>query len=164
MHKFFSFACVVFVALLVSTSGCKRDYSRPDDLPKLNPCRIKVIQGGQPLSRALVTLRSENTEVKYKTSTGTTNSEGVAEMRTYSYPGVPVGAYKMTVVKSGHENSEGEMCFEGGVSKGDKEYSFVDPKFSKMKETPLAMEVTSGSNYMEVDVGDEVQTFIGLAP
>lgn len=158
----------LFVSLVLVLSGCTRDTSRPPDLPKLNPCQIVVIQNQQPLENALVRLQSTDPNTKYGSSSGTTDSMGVASLSTYGYKGAPEGEYSITVRKTVTEGGkEIENPFGGKSRRGGKDYSLVEKQYVNMKTTPLKITISaekSKKNEMVVDIGRKVHDFIGIAP
>ena len=108
------FCVVALCALLaISSFGCK-DKSRPADLPDdMSPCEITITQDGTPLAGATVDLQY-TTNVKYNTS-GVTDENGVAIMKTYGYAGAQQGTAKVRVDKLVTEGaSEAEEYGEAG--------------------------------------------------
>ncbi|MDR2115761.1 MAG: carboxypeptidase-like regulatory domain-containing protein [Planctomycetaceae bacterium] len=162
---FFSVYFTVTYLLLISMSGCGSKSSRPTDLPPLEPCKITVFQEGKPLEGAIVTLISKDTSAKYARSSGATNTSGIAELKTYGYSGVPKGSYKITVTKSAMEGGK-EITDASGVTstRGGKDYSYVEKKYTDVLSTPLEIEIGNKENLQTVEIGKSVHDFIGVSP
>lgn len=153
MNKHIAFLVVAFV--LVTLGGCKKD-NRPEDLPPLFPCVVTITQEGVPLEGAAVSFAAvDGSNAKYR-AVGTTNAEGKATMKTYSFEGSPTGKFKVAVRKLVVEegatttNSDGEE-----VASNRKEYQAVEQKFIDAKTTPHEIEITGDKNTVEAtfDVG-----------
>ncbi|MDR0391003.1 MAG: hypothetical protein LBH59_03775 [Planctomycetaceae bacterium] len=87
-------------------AGCKRLPPPPEGLPKLYPCKITVTFGGEAIEGVRISLVSTEPNYKWK-SGGSTNKNGVAEMRTsFAYSGVPSG--KFTIAFDKIEDSFGD--------------------------------------------------------
>ena len=138
--------CAFALAALASTVGCGQKL--PDGMPKLNPTTIKVIQDGQPLADAMITLQS----------TIVTHGQ---------YKGAPTGKYKVAVSKTVGEgtppppkpyDAESERVYNEYIASGATytEFFVVDPKFRLVDTTPLELEVVDGKNDLEVNVGEAV--------
>jgi hypothetical protein len=152
--KYYTFILILFFATF---TGCGQRSQRPDDLPQLSPCKITVTQDGVPLQEANVVMFSKETSVKYRNATGMTDNNGIAEMRTYGFSGVPVGVYKIMVKKTILEGAK-EYVDELGTPQvsGGKDYNLVNQKYQDEKTTDLEIEVTSGNNEISIDVGKPV--------
>jgi len=150
-------ACIMWI----SFSGCSKDTGRPSDLPKLFPCRITITQNEQPLPEAVVTLKSMDSGAKYATSSGITDENGLVAPNTYSYKGVPVGKYKVTVKKTVEEGGT-EVSTGPGTTRisGAKVYSLIKKEFTNEITTPLTIEITEGENTETLDVGASARDFI----
>jgi hypothetical protein len=144
---------LLFCAALV---GCGNS-SRPKDLPPLNPCKITITQNGTALNEADVEVIAQDSSVKYRNSSGTTNSNGIVELSTYSFKGVPVGKYKVLVRKMVLEGAV-EQTDETGAKQvsGGKDYNLVNLKYQDEKTTDLEIEIQKGQNEFTFDVGDPV--------
>lgn len=134
--------------------GCGRP--KPDGMPKLVPCSVKVIQDGAPLEEATVTFHGPD-GFKWAVS-GTTDANGVAKMHTHgAYPGAPEGEFKVTITKNVVEtaaidpNASASVTVSGGSS-----YDLVDASFKTKDSTPLSI-VVSGKTSEEFDVGAAVR-------
>ena len=140
--------------------GCS-DASRPGDLPQLFPCVISVMQGGKPLAEALVEFHAES-EQKYRPS-AFADVEGNAVMRTYGFPGVPAGKYKITISKT----IEDDFVYRTGdtdeqIIVSSNTYKTVEDLYSSVETTPHEIEITSTSKGKPVtlDVGEAMRTKI----
>ena len=137
--------------------GCS-DASRPGDLPQLFPCVVSVTQGGKPLEEALVEFHAES-EQKYRPS-AFAGAEGDAVMRTYGFPGVPAGKYKITISKT----IEDDFVYRTGdadeqIIVSSKTYKTVEDLYSNVETTPHAIEITPTSKrtLITLDVGEAVK-------
>ncbi|MBQ1278652.1 MAG: carboxypeptidase regulatory-like domain-containing protein [Thermoguttaceae bacterium] len=157
--------CAFALAALASAVGCGQKL--PDGMPKLNPTTIKVIQDGQPLADAMITLQSADGSSKWS-SGGTTDATGVATIVTHGqYKGAPTGKYKVAVSKTVGEgtppppkpyDAESERVYNEYIASGATytEFFVVDPQFRLVDTTPLELEVVDGKNDLEVNVGEAV--------
>jgi len=155
---FFVFATII---------GCSTE--TPEGLPSLFPCKMTVIQDGQPLQGAsVIFLAAENsvsTNEKTWTPMGLTDEKGVAVMRTNArYDGVPLGKYKILINKTEQEQSkagqappENSPAYATWVQKSQDEnlyeYGLVDPIYNNAEKTPYEIEIGKGTNEKSVDVG-----------
>jgi hypothetical protein len=137
---------ILFVFILFSALGCSRS-SKPDDFPKLYPCKITITQDNTPLAEAIVSLvPPDQSNWKWRSS-GKTNAKGVATIMTYGFVGSPAGSYKVTVVKTVDEdpvyitNSNNEKQ----VSSYESVYTLVEEQYSKPEKTPLEINVPESS-------------------
>jgi hypothetical protein len=143
--------------------GCG-DKSRPVDLPKLYPARIKATQDGVPLVDARVEIYCTDVSAKYRISGGITDDSGVAVLRTYGYNGTPVGKYKVTALK----------ILIGEIPPGTKlsrfnqpdKFNLVDKKYSTEKSSDQEIEIVSGKNEFNIDFGKPVKYVreVGVKP
>lgn len=107
----------------------------------LYPCDIKITQEGTPLAGATVTLQYLTKEM-YSTS-GVTDEEGVAVMKTFGYDGARQGTAKVCVdklVKEGSSEAE-ESCFH-----------LVDKKYRSFDASMLEITISKGSNTFWIEV------------
>ena len=139
------FCVVALCALLaISSFGCK-DKSRPADLPEdMSPCEITITQDGTPLAGATVDLQY-TTNVKYNTS-GVTDENGVAIMKTYGYAGAQQGTAKVRV--------EAEEYGEAGNLGQD--FHLVDKKYRSFDTTDLEITIGKENSKEKFDVGAAV--------
>ncbi|MCL2006226.1 MAG: carboxypeptidase-like regulatory domain-containing protein [Planctomycetaceae bacterium] len=148
------------IALLFQ-AGCGDDPNRPADLPRLYPVKITINQSGSPLEEATVTLHSK-TPTKYGTSSASTDSSGVAALRTYGFDGVPLGEYTVTIEKRGIEGgNEVTDEFGGTTLVGGRIFQYVDSQYVRSADSPLSIEVTERGATDTFDVGAPVHIFLG---
>lgn len=162
------FLCAFAFVFLV-TFGCGSDL--PKGMPKLQPVKVTVTyDNGKPLANAMVTfLNTDNTLLRWN-STGTTGNDGVATLNTQgSYPGVPMGTYKVVIdaVLSegvpfpGQPSSEDSAALYNEWKKNpEKQYRLIDEKFGDRDKTTLQAEVKKGKQTIEFKVGAEMKTLI----
>ena len=147
MKKIYAVALCAFLAC--ASLGCK-DKSRPADLPDdMTPCEITITQEGTPLAGATVDLQY-TTNVKYNTS-GVTDDNGVAVMKTYGYAGAQQGTAKVRVDKLVTEGaSEAEEYGEAGNLGQD--FHLVDKKYRSFDASMLEITISKGSNTFWIEV------------
>jgi len=127
-------------------------------LPKLHPVQGRVTLDGKPLAGARVALHQVDGEREAsRVFTATTDSQGNYQIEavysTGTYPGAPIGGYKVTVIKvADAELSEEEFdqkyqntlesLKEGGepVSLDNPAY-LVDERYTSVQTTPLQLDV-----------------------
>ncbi|MDO4586298.1 MAG: carboxypeptidase regulatory-like domain-containing protein [Planctomycetia bacterium] len=142
--------------------GCKKE-SRPDGLPELYPCPVKVIQGGAPLAEANITLIPQDSALARWPIGGNTGADGIAHLQTYGFPGVPAGQFKVTIAKTdregGVQNQEDAKRQMEGEDLGETiTYTLIDEQFKDRFSSPLSLEVQAGENPItEFDVGDAIK-------
>jgi len=147
---------------LLLCAGCGGDGGRPADLPPLFPVNISIIQDGQPLEGATVTLIA-TTAGPYSRSSATTNEAGIARIRTHGFVGVPAGEFAVAIEK---QVIEGEReVFDGDevVGRvGGRAYNLVDTTFSTQATTTFSISVPAERRGATetFDVGAAVRVFL----
>jgi len=144
--------------------GCAQDHGRPADLPRLYPVNITITAGGVPLEGATVSLQSK-TPMTYGTAAAETNASGVATLRTYGFPGVPLGEYTVTVEKRVTEGVREVTDADGVVSEsGGRAYQLVNDRYVNASSTPFSITVTERGATETFDVGESVRVFMFNLP
>ncbi|MDR2169910.1 MAG: hypothetical protein LBP59_07205 [Planctomycetaceae bacterium] len=148
------FLLVGFVFASVIFCGCG-DKSRPADLPKLYPVKIKATQEGSPLVGASIEIHCMDVSAKYKIAGGISDESGTVDLRTYGYDGAPLGKYKVIATKI----VLGELPPGTKLSRFNQpdKYNLVDKKFSTEKSSDQELEITSGKNEFSIDFGAPVR-------
>jgi hypothetical protein len=157
--------------IFISIIGCSTE--TPEGLPSLSPCKITVIQDGQPLPGASVIFLAADNSVSTKGKTwtpmGLTDEKGVAVMRTNArYEGVPLGKYKILINKTEQEQSklgqtppENSPAYATWITKSQDEklyeYGLVEPIYNNAEKTPYEIEIGKSANAKSVDVGKAVR-------
>ncbi|MDR1383480.1 MAG: hypothetical protein LBJ67_06500 [Planctomycetaceae bacterium] len=153
------------VILIPAFSGC--GCTLPSDLPKLYPTTIKIIQDGQELSDASVTIMPVDGSAWY--ASAKTDTQGNATLLTQGqYPGTATGKYKVTVSKREITQSKitipdpntdptGHVKALEQANKEALEFNLVDLKYSSANTTPEEIEITSAKNEKTIDVGKTVR-------
>lgn len=99
MKNTFLLCCAFFSAACLTLAGCGK--SAPDGMPETVPFSVKVVDGSKGIADVQVVMDSE---AGVGAVSGTTNSSGVAEMKTtfknFTAKGVPVGDYKVRCIKN----------------------------------------------------------------
>lgn len=156
-YKFFLLA-LVLVVVSFFTVGCS-DSSRPEDLPKLFPCTITVIQDGKPLDEAVIKLVAQEDNVKYR-PVAVTGKDGKVNVSTYGFSGVPAGKYKVVIIKNIDDDIITRTDDVGEqVIVSYKTYRTIEKIFSDTKTTPFEIEITPKSKNIEktFDVGKSIK-------
>jgi hypothetical protein len=169
--KIIVYIFIIFISIL----GCSSQ-QLPDDLPTLYPCKITVIQDGQPLADASVILHltdhSTNHGGKSWVPMGLTDENGVAVIKTNArYNGAPLGKYKILVNKTERETSkfgspppEDSPDYARWLEKSQQEklheFGLVETIYTDAGKTPHDIEVIKNTNQKSVDVGKSVRNKI----
>ena len=144
---------------------------KPSDLPELYPCKIKVIQDGQPLEGASVQLNDPEKTSRFVVG-GVTDDKGVAEVKTDGkFKGAPAGKYKVLISKVfvpeipdevPPEDPEARKEYDKKINElNAQQADTIDVKFKRPTQTPAEIEVTSGGVEAEFDVGATVNVSVG---
>jgi len=150
------FLLVALVTLLV-VGGCSKQL-KPDGLPPLYPVSIMVIQDGQPLAGALISLHgTEDSPLKWGVH-GITNSSGRAVLLTHGiHSGAPAGEYAVTVNKV-----EEVVVAQRGDSTITEAFTFIEKQHVDRETTPNRIHIQKkGKNHAELDVGKPVRVSLG---
>jgi len=152
---FFSLCVALSIAVFPGCGGKKQ----PPGMPTLYPCEIKVIQDDAPLPGAVINLFSADGSVPWVVGGGT-NSEGVAKLHTHGdFPGAPAGNYRVTITKTVIEGAPTPEQLSNPNFAGPMgtDYDYVDLQYKSRNSTPLTIEITSGKNTKEFDVGKAIR-------
>ena len=138
-------------------------------LPKLHPVQGRVTLDGKPLAGARVALHQvdgerEASRVFAATSDSQGNYQIAVVYSTGTYPGAPIGGYKVTVIKvADAELSEEEFdqkyqntlesLKEDGEPVGlDNPAYLVDERYTSVRTTPLQLDVQEGRNSFDLEL------------
>ena len=146
----------VFVVLV----GCSKGPSKPEGMPELVPCKVKVVQDGSPLANANVVLIPVAPAGTVWPVGGQTDAAGIAEMRTYGeHVGAPVDHYKVVVSKVKVETLVPATTSADGQYQPAQEklYDLVAPALGFPPTSTLEIQVVKGTTDYSVDVGVAVQ-------
>ena len=123
------FSLGLFLLLLfftISLSGCWSNL--PKDLPKLYPCKVTVLIGGQPVEGVNVTL-SPSDGSKWSAG-GKTDATGTVSVNTSGmYPGAAAGEYNVMLYKV-----DVKIVNEFTPP---QEFPVIKPEYNTAKTTPL---------------------------
>ena len=162
LRKILTSVCVAALCFSV-TIGCGGK-KKPEGLPKLVPLSVKVIQDGQPLNEASVSLISDKPELMRWPSGGVTGTDGVAVITTYGFEGAPEGTFKVVVTKAevtgGAQSQEEAMKAMTGETtlEAEQHFSLVADEYDSASTTPLSIDVPSANKGIpEFDVGESVR-------
>ena len=143
-------ASVVLASLCVF-SGCGGP-KKPDGLPKLTPCRVKLTQGNAPLADATVRLvyQGEGDAGRWAVA-GASDEKGVAKIKTHGqFDGAPSGNFQVVVTKEDSEND----------GKTVKTYSLVENQYTMQTTTTLTLEVGDSPVDATFDLGAPVRDLV----
>jgi hypothetical protein len=148
--------------LFIFLSGCGGP-PRPAGLPPLHPCTVTLKQDGKPLSGAMTIFYSSDPAFQWS-SGGISDANGTVKVMTHSqFPGVPVGEYKMTVLKMERFQERPPQPIPGGdgtiMTPGSPVtvYRLVEKQYSDVKTTPLLVIIKQGKNHFDFDAGKPVK-------
>ena len=146
------FSLLVFMTFV----GCSEKL--PDGMPKLVKVSLTFTQEGKPLAGATVALHPEGTSSQW-TVGGVTDNHGVVVLKTHgNYTGVPEGKYKICVQKFVREGELQTMANPGAPP--PKDYNLVESQYANKNDTPLSIEIKSGSKYESVEAGKAVKELL----
>ena len=140
--------CLVMLCAVCLLLGCSFGPPKPDGFPKdIVPCVLTFTQEGQPLSEAIISLVPDSEDARNWSAGGMTKGDGTVKVYTYGkWEGIPLGTYKIIVVKSTVEDRPGGR---------EVVIHLVNTDLMDAKTTPLTLEVK----------GKTAQTFeVGPAP
>jgi hypothetical protein len=146
------------VLSLVMFAGCGGP-RKPPGLPTLYPCKITVTQEGTPLAGAVVNLVAEDGSLNWVVGGGT-NDMGIAALYTHgNFSGAPAGRYKVTITKTVLEDGPTPEQLNNPNFAGQMgtDYDYVDLQYKSQRSTPLTIEITSGKNTQEFEVGKAIR-------
>jgi len=161
---------LVSACLLALATGCGEP--RPEGMPELYPATVTVMQDGNPLPGAAVTLLPQDAALTRWPAGGTTDESGAVKLHTYStYPGAPAGTFKVTVSKTTTEgdprpthpgvNATPEQLrdYDRAMKTGKFEvFQVVAAEHRMPSTTQLSIEITpSGPNEFILDLGPAVK-------
>ena len=138
--KFMTLSLILLLATFVT--ACKPN--RPKGCPKLYPCTLRIIQGGEALEGAVVSVYPDDPELARWAIVGLTDSNGEVSLMTQTFPGAPLGSYTVTVSKM-----ENEMTMP------PRSIEHVNEIFASREKSPLKIEVIKNMvDPIQLDVGD----------
>lgn len=154
--------CLTLACALVLTSvSCKKE-KRPEGMPEIYPVTLKIIQGGQPLEGAEVSMTSDDPILVKFPAGGVSDKDGLAQVLTYGFKGAPAGKFKVTVAKyevlnrpSSYEEAQ-KMQSEGLQ---EESFDLVEPEYGAKATTSLTVEVqaSKSAQTFDLDVGEPVR-------
>ena len=163
-NRFIIFSCL-FACTVSVFSGCGGE-QLPPGMPKLYPATLTVMQDGQPLAGAEVTIVNVDPSVSWSAG-GMTDQNGLLRLRTMGrYNGAPVGTYKVAVSKT--EIPDIALPEEPSTPEEQREYNrilreieentffLVDQKFG-LERTELEVEITPSNLRVTVDVSPAIR-------
>ena len=152
--KKFNFVGAAFLGVLILCSACASE-KKPEGMPKLYPCKIKLTQGSAPLEGATVICMADDLALARWTVGGISDASGTVDVVTLGkYKGAPQGTFAVTVVK--YENVWNEGHSEEHDAP-DATYLMVDQKYETKETTPLKMTVETKTNTFEFDCGEPMR-------
>lgn len=148
------------VALLVMlTIGCGKQV--PTEFKDLCPTTITIVQNGTPLEGASVALTPLGGG-SYSAG-GTTDAKGEVVIYTQGdFQGAKPGKYRVSVIKETRTRNEGVTYAQGQQVTPEQRKAeftirtFVDPKYTSSRMSPLEIEIKPGENNQTFDLGDPV--------
>ena len=152
--------------------GCQE--KTPEGFPKLiKNASVTVIQDGNPLADAKVTLYSDDPAIKW-TIGGKTDANGAAKLVTHGqYPGAPAGTFQVTVSKREEPQYQNQTPAPGQsdaefmaarAAENLSAYQLVDLSYGQRKTTKAVVEISDSNPGGTVDVGKAVREPIKESP
>ena len=148
---------ILFILGISMIVGCSKQL-KPDGFPPLYPVSVLVIQDGQPLAGALISLHgTEDSPLKWGVF-AETDSNGKAVFVTHGkFYGAPEGEYLVTVAKE----ELVEVTNRGGNGATDS-FTLIEKQYIDKEKTPFTIQIQKkGKNHAELDVGKPVRIFLG---
>ncbi|MBQ6157388.1 MAG: carboxypeptidase regulatory-like domain-containing protein [Thermoguttaceae bacterium] len=140
----FKKAMILSLTLLLAVMITACTPNRPKGCPKLYPCTLKVIQGGEPLAEAIVNIYPDNSELAKWPMSGLTDANGEVKLMTQTFPGAPLGSYTVTVSKVEDKHVLPPVIIE-----------HVAEQFTLKDQSPLKIEITKKLlEPIQLDVGE----------
>ncbi len=153
----------VFVLLTASffAVGCAQP-QKPDGMPELYPCVVKLTQEGEPLADASILCLSDDPKLIRWAVTGRADANGVAKIFTMGkFEGAPVGEFAVVVSKNANSSADAASVSDdlgaSGTTANEPVVSLVALEFTEKATTPLRMTVEAKSNEFEFDCGAKVE-------
>lgn len=146
--------------------GCAEP-PKPNGMPELYPCVVKLTQEGEPLADASILCLSDDPKLIRWAVTGRADANGVAKIFTMGkFEGAPVGEFAVVVSKNadatadadGSDGSSGsDDLGASGTTASEPVVSLVSLELTEKATTPLRMTVEAKSNEFEFDCGAKVE-------
>ena len=134
------------LAVVLFAIGCTPS-DRPKDLPELVPCRLTLIQDGQPLDNALLLFyRTDKAETEKEwISSAVTDNNGAGQPKVIGkFPGLVAGSYKVAVRKVWMEPRDDLPPNIQDSLPQALEVDLVAKKYAEKQTTPLEIVVVKG--------------------
>lgn len=138
------FLIFFLVGIPVLFSGGCGGSKKPDGLPDLHPCEVRISMNGSPLADADVSLIGADGRWP---AGGRTDATGTAKIATRGYPGAAEGDYKVTVGKMSVPPSMG-----GDVASTEEPKPMIHEIYSNSGTTKLQCTVKPGPNSFDFTV------------
>lgn len=151
-----------FLTASVFDVGCAQP-QKPDGMPELYPCVVKLTQEGEPLADASILCLSDDPKLIRWAVTGRADANGVAKIFTMGkFEGAPVGDFAVVVSKNAESaNADGadgsDDLGASGTTASEPVVSLVALELTEKATTPLRMTVEAKSNEFEFDCGAKVE-------
>ncbi len=150
-----------FLTASVFAVGCAEP-PKPDGMPELYPCVVKLTQEGEPLVDASILCLSDDSKLIRWAVTGRSDANGVAKIFTMGkFEGAPLGDFAVVVSKNAAATADAASVSDdlgaSGTTASEPVVSLVSLEFTEKATTPLRMTVEAKSNEFEFDCGAKVK-------
>ncbi|MBR2006218.1 MAG: hypothetical protein IKK39_00190 [Thermoguttaceae bacterium] len=150
-----------FSTASVFAVGCSQP-QKPDGMPELYPCVVKLTQEGEPLADASILCLSDDPKLIRWAVTGRADANGVAKIFTMGkFEGAPLGDFAVVVSKNAAATADAASVSDdlgaSGTTANEPVVSLVSLEFTEKATTPLRMTVEAKSNEFEFDCGAKVK-------
>lgn len=141
--------------------GCAEP-PKPEGMPEIYPCVVKLTQEGEPLADASILCLSDDSKLIRWAVTGRADANGVAKIFTMGkFEGAPVGEFAVVVSKNADSSADAANVSDdlgaSGTTASEPVVSLVALEFTEKATTPLRMTVEAKSNEFEFDCGAKVE-------
>ena len=156
-YRFTVFLLVLFVMAGISCSKVKK----PEGMPELFPCEIKLTQEGEPLTDASILCMSDDPKLIRWAVTGKTGANGIAKIFTMGkFEGAPAGTFAVVISKEETVGDKGATDIgETAASSPRTVFSYVSLEQTTKERTPhkMTIEGKGGTASFEFDCGKKVR-------
>jgi hypothetical protein len=144
----------------------------PENMPKLYPVQLTLVQEGKPLDGAMVLLKRHSETTKYSCG-GISGANGVVKIQTHGkYAGAPEGTYTVTVSKSitersgpWHEIPSEDAAARTWLNENQSRlkktnYHVVNLRYGNSQTSDMEISVTTSGLRKTLDLGSPVRVEI----
>lgn len=159
--KIFGLTTFLLILLLMTCISCSK-VKKPEGMPELFPCEIKLTQEGQPLSDASILCMSDDPKLIRWAVTGKTDAKGVAKIFTMGrFAGIPAGTFAVVLSKEetvGAGDASAPDIGAMATSTSRDVFSHISLEQTTKERTPHKITIEGkGASSFEFDCGKKVR-------